>query len=266
MVVSFDHARALVPTEDGQLDWDVPEGWQQGRGAFGGLVLAALLDAMTTREPEGLRLPRALTGELCGPCLPGRSRIATQVLRRGNNQTNVTATLSQEGQTVAHASLTLASARRVPDVPKMTMPSPARPPWQDAPVAPIRAPIGPTFAEHYEYRVIGALPFTSSPEALVQGYVRETTTLQKLTHAAIVGRLDAFYPAIFVVSSAPRPMATVSFMAEFLADPATLDPAVPLFYRARAIAEAGGYFVELRELWSGDTPVALNQQTFAIVK
>lgn len=266
MVASFDHARALVPASPDGFHWDVPEGWQQGRGAFGGLVLATLLDAMRAREPDLARLPRALTGELCGPCLPRRGLVTTHLLRRGNNQTNVTARLTQDGDTVAHASLTMATARKVADVPAMTMPSPPRPHWEDVPIAPIREPIGPAFAQHYEYRIVGALPFTSQSEAVVQGYVRERTTLQVLTHAAIIGRLDAFYPALFNVSSAPRPMATVSFMAELLADPATLDPAVPLFYRARAVAHEGGYFVELRELWSGDTVVALNQQSFAILK
>ena len=46
----------------------------------------------------------------------------------------------------------------------------------------------------------------------------------------------------------------------------TLDPAMPLYYRGRAVAEFGGYFVEMRELWNGDTVVALNQQTFALLE
>jgi hypothetical protein len=67
------------------------------------------------------------------------------------------------------------------------------------------------------------------------------------------------------MESAPRPIATVSFLAEILCDPSTLDPRAPLFYRARVVAEAGGYFVEMRELWSGDVPVALNQQSVAML-
>ena len=57
----------------------------------------------------------------------------------------------------------------------------------------------------------------------------------------------------------------MSFLAEFLCDPAQLDPAAPLFYRARSVAEAGGYFVDMRELWNGDELVALNQQSFAML-
>ncbi len=221
---------------------------------------------MQSREPDLARLPRAIMGDICGPCLAVSSRIATQVLRRGKNQTNVSSRLFQDGEIVAHASLTMASARRVTDVPPMGMPSPPRLCWEDVPVAPIRAPMGPAFAEHYEFRIAGTLPFTSAKDPEVTGFIRERTVLSRLTHAALVGRLDAFYPAQFNLASGPRPMATVSFMAEFMEDPSTLDPAVPLFYRARSIAQAGGYFVELRELWHGDNVVALNQQTFAILK
>jgi hypothetical protein len=195
------------------------------------------------------------------------SRIQTQLLRRGNNQTNVSSRLYQDGEVVAHASVTLASARRGEHAPAITMQPPsARPDWRELGVAPIGPPVGPRFGPHYEYRIAGAPPFTGAADAQVTGYIREKTPLATLTHAAILGRLDAFYPAFFNMLTAPRPMATVSFMAEFLEDPATLDPTVPLFYRARSIAQASGYVVELRELWHGDTPVALNQQTFAILK
>ena len=57
----------------------------------------------------------------------------------------------------------------------------------------------------------------------------------------------------------------MSFLAEILCDPSTLDPAAPLFYRARVVAQSAGYFVEMRELWSGDVPVALNQQSLAML-
>jgi hypothetical protein len=87
-----------------------------------------------------------------------------------------------------------------------------------------------------------------------------------VTASSLIARLDAHWPALLAVETTPRPVATVSFMAEFLCDPSTLDPAAPLFYRARVVAEAAGYFVEMRELWNGDVPVALNQQSLAMVR
>ena len=63
-----------------------------------------------------------------------------------------------------------------------------------------------------------------------------------------------------------RPRSTVQFTAELLADPASLDPALPLRHRAEMISLRDGFFVEARQLWHGEELVALNQQTFVIIK
>lgn len=262
MTKSFEEAIALERTSDDAHRLVVPDGWQQGRGAFGGLVLGALMDAMTTREPDASRSARAFLGELCGPALPAPSRVVTRVLRRGSNQTNVAATLEQDGAVVAHASCVLASARKV-SAPRIALDPPQRLPYEDA--RELTIPDGPAFAKHYEYRPTGALPFTRGAEPIVTGWVKERAPLTRMTAAAILGRLDAYWPGVFSIEAAPRPLATVSFMAELLRDPSTLDPRAPLFYRGRVVAESGGYFVEMRELWSGDEPVAFNQQSFAIL-
>ena len=54
-------------------------------------------------------------------------------------------------------------------------------------------------------------------------------------------------------------------LVQLLVDPRTLDPAEPLYYRARGVAAADNFFIEMRELWSGDAVVAMNQQTFALL-
>ncbi len=262
---SFEKTIALERVSENEHRLVFPDGWQQGRGAFGGLVLGAMMEAMTAAEPDAARTARAFTGDLCGPALPVETRIVTRVLRRGNNQSNVSAILEQDGAVVAHASCILAVPRKIRPPPHLTMEPPKRIPYEDVPVAPVRAPLGPRFAQHYEYRPIAGLPFASSPEALVLGWVKEQVPLTRMTAAALLGRLDAYWPGVFALEGSPRPIATVSFLAEILCDPATLDPLLPLFYRARVVAEGGGYFVEMRELWNGDQPVALNQQSLAML-
>src|SRR5271170_5876695 len=90
---SFERAIALERVAENEHRAVVPDGWQQGRGAFGGLVLGTLMEAMASREPDPARAVRAFTGDLCGPALTEASRVVTRVLRRGNNQTNVAATM-----------------------------------------------------------------------------------------------------------------------------------------------------------------------------
>lgn len=81
----------------------------------------------------------------------------------------------------------------------------------------------------------------------------------------LVSLLDSYWPASFAIESMPRAMTTVGYTMQLLCDPRKLAPAEPLFYRARAVAGADNFVVEMRELWSGDAIVGMNQQTFAIL-
>ena len=262
---SFERAIQLTRVSESEHDLVVPEGWQQGRGAFGGLVLGAMLDAMVADEPDASRTPRAFLGEICAPALPVASRLQTRALRRGRNQSNLSCTFMQEGQVVAHASAVLASSRKVQGAARLSTPAPEPGSFEQVPVVRIGPPQGPVFIQHYELRLTSPPPFSGAGTGEVTGWVRERVPPSRVTHAVLLARLDSYYPALFPMETAPRPVATVSFMAEFLIDPSTLDPAMPLYYRARSLAEAGGYFVELRELWNGQQPVAYNQQSFAIL-
>lgn len=264
-VDSFEQAIALERVSDNEHILRVPDGWQQGRGAFGGLVLGAMQAALREHEADTTRLARTFSGELCGPALVKEARIVTRVLRRGNNQTNLAATLEQDGAILAHVTGVFAAPRRITKAPTLPFDAPAQPPFEDAKLLAMGPPLGPAFARHYEYRPTGPWPFSNSEEAIVLGWLRERVPLTRVTPAALVARLDAHWPAIFSRETRFRSAATVTFVAEFLCDPNTLDPQAPLFYRGRAVAEAGGYFVEMRELWDKDKVVALNQQTFALL-
>jgi hypothetical protein len=124
--------------------------------------------------------------------------------------------------------------------------------------------MGPAFAQHYTYRSTGPLPFCGGTEAVTEGWVEERDA-GPLDPPAIMGLLDAWWPTIFSVEPAPRAVATVEFTMELLSDPTTLPRGEPLFYRGNGVASRDGFFLETRELWSGDRVVAMNQQSFAIL-
>ena len=52
---------------------DVPEGWRQGRGAFGGYVIAALTRATDQLESNADRKLRSLTSTIPAPVVAGRT-------------------------------------------------------------------------------------------------------------------------------------------------------------------------------------------------
>ena len=282
--LDFSVASAVSLLEPGQYRALIPDGWQQGRAAFGGLVLGTLLRAIELAETDSAaasdgarpRAARTLTGDLCGPVNPGPVDIVVRALRRGNNQSNFAAELTQAGAVLATATAVLSpprlassdgAGRAVPHLVPSNPPPPS-PPWSDVPASSIAPPIAPLFTQHYEYRPTAGGPrgFGAIGAAYAEGWVRERATLARLDAAALVGRLDAWWPTLFALDGMPRPVATISFTAQILVDPATLAPGEPLRYQARMAALHEGFFVELRELWRGEQVIALNQQTFAILR
>lgn len=261
----FEQASAVERVAPLRFRATIPDGWQQGRGAFGGLVLATLARAMEASDDAPGRRLRTLTGDLCGPVQPGEVELVVRALRRGANQTNLAAELVQGGETLATATAVLSAPRNVV-ARSLQPPAPSPERWQDLPVLAIEPPLGPVFARHYEYRSNGPLPFSGGDAPVAAGFLREKARPTRLDAPALVAYLDAWWPALFATEQTPRVMATVSFAAEFLADPRGLDPALPLAHRARVEAQAEGFCLEFRELWQGDTLVALNQQTFALIR
>lgn len=244
--------------------WSVPDGWQQGRGAFGGLVIAALTRAALSFEADPTRRLRSLTAELCGPVQVGPATVEVEPLRRGSKLSNLEVRLLQEGEVVARAGFVLAEARRAVELPALEPPRALGAGWEALAPVPIGPPLGPVFSQHYAYRLTAHPPFAGASEACAEGWVSASGG-GALDVPAVLALLDVWWPAHFATLEAPRPSATVSFTAQLLVDPAEL-AAEPLYHRARAVASSGGYVVELRELWARDGRlVALNQQTFAVL-
>lgn len=261
---TFADASAIAARDDGTYGWQVPDGWQQGRGAYGGLVLGTLVRAATASEPEPARRPRVVSGELCAPVLPGEATIAVSHLRRGSGLTYADVRATQGGEVVARASVLLGADRKVA-APAIARPAPDLPPWTTLPVVALPAPPAPVFTRHLAFRPTGPLPFSGAATAGAAGHVALRAPLTAVDAPTVIALLDAWWPAVWATLPAPRPMATVSFTAELLVDPATVDPAAPLAYTARVDGGGGGYVVELRELWQGDRLIALNHQVFAIL-
>lgn len=254
------------PRDDGTFDLEIPEKWEQGRGAFGGLVVAALVRAAEHACADPERRLRSLTAELPGPAVPGGARISVENLRTGSGVTTLAARLVQEGEVKTFAVAVLARSRAADAESYVELTPPALRDFRSMEPLPMAAGV-PVFAQHFEYRSDGPYPFTSGNEALATGWIRARRASAMSTGAYLAAMIDTFWPATFARTSGPRPVATVSFTMQILGDPGPLDPELPLAYRGRVWVQSQGWFVEQRELWSpaGDL-LALNQQTFAIVR
>lgn len=262
-IESLDAAMCVLPRSPGQYGWEVPDGWQQGRGAFGGLSFGALAAAMIQAEPDPERPLRAFTAELPGPALVGATDIQVTELRRGTGMSTWEATGRQEAGICARATGIFGRVR--PDTQPWTPDRPVAPPWAAVEPVYIGPPVAPTFARFFEYRPVAGFPFSGgeAPETLT--WLRAKVPVARLGPAELLASVDAVWPSSFVVERTPRPIATVSFQAQVF--PVVLDPAEPLLYRARTVASQTGFMLELRELWSAAGElVVLNQQTIVNIR
>lgn len=247
------------------FQFQVPEGYRQGRGAFGGLVMAALTRATDACEQEPERSLRSISGAIPAPVLIGEATISVTPIRIGSGVSTWEAKLIQAGEICAQATLVYGKSR-----PNTQNFAPAAPQfkqhWQDCEVLPMGHGIGPEFSQHFEFRSIGPLPLSSPERAYGEGWIRPRVPFLKPSAADLVGLIDAWWPAALTREATLRPMATLAFTAQLCGDIEELDEA-PLYFRSRADISSAGYSVEFRELWTERGQlVMLNQQTFVVIR
>lgn len=250
----------------GRYRLEVEDGWQQGRGCFGGVVMAALERAMEDHSATPERTLRSLTGSICGPVQVGEAAIEVEVLRAGTGMSTLSSKLVQHGEVQAHAVAVLGKDRTA-NLAWNTLVPPAMSDWREVPVAPLGPPIGPTFTQHFEVRPTGPIPWTGGEDPLAEGWVRARNPGVRRDAGYVIALVDVWWPALMACLTAPRPIATVAFTLQMVNGLDGLDLDAPLRYRARTDVVGGGFATEFRELWGHDGRlVALNQQSIAIIR
>jgi acyl-CoA thioesterase len=259
--MDLDTLLNVTAAGDGVFRCDVPDGWQQGRGAYGGLAFGWLVRACGAADPD--RPVRSLSVQLTAPVMPGTAEVRVETLRRGTGMSHVAARLVQDGETAAMAVGTL-GLPRVP-VTYDGMPRPEAPPASSVPAIPWTDAF-PPFARHYEFRpCLGHLPWSGAPAAYTGGWVAARDPGARRDAAVVAALLDVWWPGYLVRARRPHIMATVTALLQFTADGG--DPAAPALVAVRSEAAADGYTVEDRTLWdAGGRLLGLCRQTMAVLK
>lgn len=274
-LASLDLVLTPRRTAAGAFEGDVPDGWQQGRGAFGGLVLGLVVRAVLAEEDTAEAQPvdasarrslRSLTAEIMGPVQPGPVHIAVEGLRRGSGVSTVRAQLLQDGGVLAHAVMVLGKAR-AKDASWQETVMPVPPPWQDLTSLLDDQPFAPRFARHFIFRNTGPLPYSGGREARTAGWIAPRTPARCRDAGLMTALIDAWWPACFSILSAPRPVATLTFMLELFGELADAGPGAPLYFCGRSPVACEGYSSEERQLFTADGRLlALNHQVMTLIK
>lgn len=258
---SFDVASAVA---DGR--WLVPDGWQQGRGAWGGLVVAAHLRAVHARDPE--RTVRTIGCQIPAPVPTGAHHCEVTPVRVGSGMSTWQSTITgvDSGEVVSVATVLHAQPRALADLPSITgtLSRPDAPSAHDVPVIRVAPPLGPVFAERLQFRVVSGIPLSAGePRCLGWIDVPDGAGWDAFRLLAIV---DAWWPCVLVALPTVRPMATVDFTAHLLVDPTTV-PTGPLLVDNRLLAEHEGFTTEVRRLWTADGRLVVeNLQSIAVIR
>lgn len=243
----------------------IPEGWRQGRGAYGGLTIAAVIRAIEAKVADPSRTVRSVTAELPSPALPGSLDVRVDILRSGANLTVARGSLHQGDSVTTHVVAILA-AKRDADLAWNDLQPPAAPPPDSLHPAPSNA-LQPEFCANFEYRLVSGIPFAGQNTSTAVGWVRALDPGPVCDAAFLAAMIDVWWPAIFGRMKSPRPMATIAFTLELVSSLDGVDPAAPLLHRGSVPLVADGYFQETRELWTASGRLlARNHQTFAIIK
>lgn len=263
--MTFAEATRVERVDEHTFAANVPEGWQQGRGAYGGLVVGLMIRALEALEDDATRPLRALSAEIPSPVMSGPTTLRLTTFRRGSGVSSHEAHLVQDGEVRARASGLFGKARPVelawqPEPPTIT-------PFDSAPVVP-ELPSSPPFTRHFEYRLTGPFPFAgASREPVVEGWVRPRAPLARLGVAEVAALVDCYWPSFFTPAAAPRPSSTIGYALHTTPAAEHLAADAPFYYRARTLQVAAGFLYEQRELWTAEGElVALNPQTFCVIQ
>ena len=262
----FDEATTVIGELPGEYVWTVPDGWQQGRGAWGGLVVGAMVRAVESAEPDPDRPVRSISAQLMAPVVVGPHRLTVSPIRQGSAMSTWGIDVADgAGAAVARAVVITGSARTADTRDHETWGTLTRP---EAPSASdvSRLPSGPpfpVFVQHCDFRPISGLPLSGGPAETLgwTGYA----TPPRVTAASLLALVDAWWPASLpLLAQMPR-IATVNFTASLLVDPSTVRMGELLLHHSFVAGAHDGFTSEHRRLWTADDRLVVdNVQTIVV--
>ena len=264
MSLDFNMATSLVHLAPGRFRAQTDASWQQGRGVFGGLLLALVARASAAHGPAH-RL-RSISMEFVAPVRSGDLFIEVQSERSGLLVARQSVRLLQDEKLVGLAMLSLAKERSMAeDFQEASMPK--LPPIAEIPALPFVPPM-PAFTQHFRYHHgLGGVPGFGSPSTHTGGWLCAPEVQGPGDTALIAAMLDAWFPAWLCRMGRLAQMATVSFHAHFMAPWGPRPGSSPVVIENTSDMANEGYATERNELWSADGRLlARSQQLVALLE
>ncbi len=196
-------------------------------GPYGGWIAALLMKAILDQKPIGE--PLSLTVTFLGGCKDGPLEGSCRLLRRSRTNEHWTAEFADQTSTlIAHGVATFGLRRPTVTLGLPQPPAPAIGPGE-LPPRPSFGDNGPGFFRSYDYRQFVGKPFRMNETADSRGWLKDADG-RPLDYVSLAAAADAPMPRVFLRSTRPTPIATMTMSIYFHATP-------------EAMAEAGGDYI-----------------------
>lgn len=226
----------------------IPQGWRQGRTAYGGLTAGLSLVAAQSKFPN---LPpfRSATVNFIGP-VSEDPIFSCHLLREGRNVTSVETEGRVDDKVISHCSFIFAAQRASAitiDLPAPIAPAPAlcepfTPPGAESLV--------PSFFNRFDTRLIeGARPMSGASEGYIRTWSRHHDESSRLGAASLLTLGDVLPPAAAPLFTEFGPVSSVNWIFTVLTDEPTTDDGW-WQVETRLSAASGGYSTQVMRVWN----------------
>ncbi|MFM2437911.1 MAG: hypothetical protein RLZ55_728, partial [Actinomycetota bacterium] len=152
--------------------WQVPAGWRQGRGAWGGLVAGQVMTAASADLPDERLAARSLWIAMLGPVLAGDVRCEVRDLRRGRATLAREVTLSNsDGELLTRGVVVFGVPRTDSEVADAAPGAPNPKPAPDAVRMSLPVPPAPEFISRMAFAPVDGFPFSGAARLLTTGWI-----------------------------------------------------------------------------------------------
>lgn len=244
----------------GRIETTIPAEWMQGRTTYGGLTAALCLEAALELVPD---MPvRAAQIAFIGP-VGGEVVISPTVLRRGKSSAFVNADLVNEDGVMARCIFTF-GAKRESGLNQASRDCPDVKGPEDYPSF-FGSGRRPHFANNFNIRLAkGQPPVSGAERGDVTLWLRHKDDAAPYNATTLLSIADAPPPAAMSMMTAPGPISSMTWMAEFLSDRITTTEGWFLVHH-EAQATKDGYSSQSMRMWNADgEPMMIGRQTIAV--
>jgi len=262
-MTGFNEVANNAVSEGDGYRWVIPEGWRQGRTAYGGLTAGL---SFIAAQKQFLDLPpfRSATINFIGP-VTGDPVFTSQLLRQGRNVTSIETEGRIEDKVISNATFIFGGLRESSI--SVECLAPKTPPPEDCePFTPPSAKdFVPAFFNRFDTRLIkGARPMSGADEGYIRTWSRHADPASRQGMASLLTLGDVLPPSASPLFKQKGPISSVNWIFTVLTD----DPQTEEGWwhvETKLTAASGGYSSQVMRIWNTEGQlVAEGMQCVAI--